>query len=107
MVYSIPAPLTGGVSRWRILADDELSDRLPEVFAPPPEIVPGFMREEVEYAIARRAPIAWNFLSGRNIFGGPVPTSVLATAAKHRRATITDRAMAFLRLHLFDRFGRK
>jgi tRNA(Arg) A34 adenosine deaminase TadA len=59
VVYSIPAPLTGGVSRWRILADDELSDRLPEVFAPPPEIVPGFMRKGAEKALARPAPLAW------------------------------------------------
>jgi tRNA(adenine34) deaminase len=107
VVYAVPAPLTGGVSRWAILSDDELSDRLPEVFAPAPEIVPGFMREEAERALARRAPLAWRFLSGRNIFGGPLPASVLAAAAKHRRASVTDRAMAFLRRHLFDRFGRR
>ncbi len=107
VVYSIPAPLTGGVSRWRILADDELSDRLPEVFAPPPEIVPGCMREEAESALARRAPLAWKFTTGRNVFGGPLPVYVLAATTIRRRATMRGRAMAFLRRHLFDRFGRK
>ncbi len=45
VVFGVPAPLTGGLTRWNILADTKLSDTLPEVFAPPPEIVPGFMRE--------------------------------------------------------------
>ena len=54
VVFGVPAPLTGGVSRWNILGDTELSDKLPEVFAPPPEIVPGFMREQIEAALARK-----------------------------------------------------
>ena len=54
VVFGVPAPLTGGVTRWNILADTKLSNVLPEVFAPPPEIVPGFMREEIEFS--DRAP---------------------------------------------------
>ena len=53
VVFGVPAPLTGGVTRWNILTDTKLSNVLPEVFAPPPEIVPGFMREEIESAIDR------------------------------------------------------
>ena len=49
VVFGVPAPLTGGMTRWNILADTKLSDILPEVFAPPPEIVPGFMREQIEF----------------------------------------------------------
>lgn len=77
VVFGIPAPLTGGLSRWNILADAELSKTLPEVFAPPPDIVAGFMRQQAEAAIARRTPIAWDFIRARNIFGGPLPAHLL------------------------------
>ena len=70
VVFGVPAPLTGGLSRWNILADVELSSTLPEVFAPPPEIVPGFTHEQVEAAMAKRTPITWEFIRARNIFGG-------------------------------------
>ena len=105
VVYGIPAPLTGGMSRWNILADTELSRRLPEVFAPPPEIVAGFLREELESALARSAPLAWDFIRARNIFGGPLPSHILPPAAVAGR--MTGAVGSFLRRHLFDRFGRR
>jgi tRNA(adenine34) deaminase len=106
VVYGVHAPLTGGLSRWNILADRGLSDNLPEVFAPPPEIVSGFMREPIEAAIASRFPLAWDFIRVRNIFGGPLPPHVLA-APKLPQATARDRVMSFLRRHLFDHLGRR
>jgi tRNA(adenine34) deaminase len=107
VVYGVPAPLTGGYSRWNILADTELSDKVPEVFAPPPEIVAGFMREQIEAAIARSSPLVWDFISARNIFGGPVPSRLLGFTAAPRPQTFRDRLMAFLRPRLFDYFGRR
>jgi tRNA(adenine34) deaminase len=106
VVFGVPAPLTGGVSRWNILADTELSERLPEVFAPPPEIVPGFMREQIEAALARRNPLIWDFIRHRNIFGGPLPSHVLTSTASRQKTKAYDVVMSFLRRHLFDYFGR-
>ncbi len=107
VVYGIPAPLTGGMSRWNILADTGLSDVLPEVFAPPPEIVGGFMVDEIEAAIAKRSPLVWDFIRARNIFGGPLPSRVLQQSPVRPRNHFRDRVMSFLRRHLFDYFGRK
>jgi tRNA(adenine34) deaminase len=107
VVYAMQAPLTGGVTRWNILADTKLSDRLPEVFARPPEIVPGFMREEAETAMAHRAPVVWHFMHTRNIFGGPLPTEILARLAAPHSNGPWQRIMSFLRRRFFDRFGRK
>lgn len=106
VVYGVPAPLTGGMSRWNILADKELSERLPEVFAPPPEIVAGFMREQIEAAIASRYPIAWEFIRARNMFGGPLPPHVVqATGAGNK--PVRETLMSLLRRSIFDYFGRK
>jgi tRNA(adenine34) deaminase len=107
VVYGIPAPLTGGMSRWNILADKELSDRLPEVFAPPPEIVAGFMREQIENAIASRYPIAWQFIHARKMFGGPLPSHVIQSTGIGRKKRVRDRIMSLLRRRLFDYFGRQ
>lgn len=107
VVYGMQAPLTGGVTRWNILADTRLSDILPEVFAPPPEIMPGFMREEVEAAIARRTPLVWDFVRARNIFGGPLPHHILGPARAERKHGLREQAMSFLRRWVFDYFGRR
>jgi len=106
VVFGVPAPLTGGVTRWNILADTKLSNILPEVFAPPPEIVSGFMREEIESAIARRVPLAWEFIRARNIFGGPVPAQIVTPEIAQRRGGFRQHAMSFLRRWVFDYFGR-
>jgi len=107
VVYGMPSPLMGGVTRWNILGDTMLSNTLPEVFAPPPQIVPGFMREQVEAAIAHRMPIIWEFMRARNIFGGPLPPKILALTAAHHAPNIQQRLMSLLRRRLFDYFGHK
>jgi hypothetical protein len=71
VVFGVAAPLSGGVTRWNILADTKLSDTVPEVFAPPPQIVPGFMREQIESAITRRALLVWEVIRARNILAVP------------------------------------
>jgi tRNA(adenine34) deaminase len=107
VVFGIPAPLTGGMSRWNILADNELSDRLPEVFAPPPEIVAGFMSKQIEAAIASRYPVAWEFIRARKMFGGPLPSHVFQSTETGRKERLRDTAMSMLRRGIFDYFGRK
>jgi tRNA(adenine34) deaminase len=107
VVFGVPAPLTGGLTRWNILADAKLSDTLPEVFAPPPEIVSGFMRDQIEAAIARRTPLAWEFIRARNIFGGPMPAEILTQLKAPRGRGFRQRLMSILRPRLFDYFGRK
>jgi tRNA(adenine34) deaminase len=107
VVFGLPAPLTGGVTRWNILGDTVLSDKLPEVFAPPPQIVPGFMRQQIEAAIARRAPLAWEVIRARNIFGGPLPEETLMRTAAPSDRGLGQRLMTVLRRRLFDYFGRR
>jgi len=69
----------------------------------PPEIVEGFMSEQIEATIASRYPLAWEFIRVRNIFGGPLPSHVVLGREKRRR----ERLMSVMRRGLFDYFGRK
>src|SRR3954452_19067717 len=59
VVYGLTSPHMGGVSKWPVLTDRDISDAMPEVFAEPPEIVAGFMAAEAEEAL-----LQWNPMTG-------------------------------------------
>jgi len=68
VVYGLRSPLMGGHSRWNILLDTNLSTVVPEVFLPPPEIVPGFLQDEVEAVFNRWNPLIWQVIKARRVF---------------------------------------
>ena len=39
VVYSISSPMMGGISKWNILRDTEISNMIPEVFGSVPEVI--------------------------------------------------------------------
>ncbi len=41
VVYAIGSPVMGGDTKWNILQDDHMTDRLPQVFGVVPEVVSG------------------------------------------------------------------
>jgi tRNA(adenine34) deaminase len=103
VVYALSSPHMGGVSKWPVMTDENLSRKIPEVFAPPPEIVAGFMAEEAEAAIRDWSPIAARVLERRELFRAPEST----VAVKQSTDGPTHRIMAALRRVFFDRFGRR
>jgi tRNA(adenine34) deaminase len=68
VVYGLHSPHMGGVSRWNVLDDEQLSNKMPEVFDPPPEIVGGFMAQEVEQALLGWNPVFWGAVMARGLF---------------------------------------
>lgn len=97
VLYALRSPHMGGVSKWPVMTDEDLSDTIPEVFAPPPEIIAGFMAAEADDALTKWNPLVWGV-----IVPGP-----LATIRTTRSRTLPQRALALLRRAVFDRFGRK
>ena len=111
VVYGLSSPVMGGHSRWDILGDELLSSKMPEVFAPPPEIAVDFLSDEAADAFRRAAPIAWAYVCSRDCFvvapAGPRwPPPDPERERKLRRPRAAEKAMRLLRLLLFDRFGR-
>jgi len=102
VVYALRSPHMGGVSKWSVLTDEDLSDTIPEVFAPPPEIIAGVMAQEAEDALLRWNPVMWGPVKARGLFVAGPQTVVRAA----RRRGVWQGALAFLRRTLFDRFGR-
>lgn len=102
VLFGMPSPVMGGLSRWNILGDTGLSERIPEVFAPPPDIVTCFLQHEAEAALRKWNPIAFEVMRSRGIFGGPLPDNVLVDPP--RKTTLKDE-MRGLRRNFFDHFG--
>jgi tRNA(adenine34) deaminase len=108
VVFALASPLMGGTSRWDVLQDDGLSGSMPEVFAPAPEVVGGFLADEADALLRQTAPMMWVASRQRGLFvredanrlsrPSPRPEGMLGAAKA--------RAMDLLRRRVFDRFSR-
>jgi tRNA(adenine34) deaminase len=105
VVYAMGSPIMGGASRWDILGDCELSDRMPEVFAPPPDLLREFMAAEAVASLRRGSPATWAFLRSRKLIGGG-PAAAAGERPSAGPAGIMVWLMRVLRNNFFDRFGR-
>src|SRR3954468_8617940 len=101
VVYGLTSPHMGGVSKWPVLTDRDISDAMPEVFAAPPQILAGFMAQEAEKALLEASPVIGRAMKARGLFVAP-QVAVEATRAR----TLRERVMGLLRRAVFDRFGR-
>jgi tRNA(adenine34) deaminase len=59
----------GGLSKWNVLRDNELSRMMPEAFGPAPEVVVGLMQREAEKIWWRWNPLIWAVIKHRGCFG--------------------------------------
>lgn len=77
VVFSIGSPLMGGLSKWNVLRDTQLSHAMPEVFGPVPEVIAGLLRDEAEKVWQTWNPLFWaviknrRYLGGESFLGGP------------------------------------
>ncbi len=106
VVYGLSSPHMGGMTKWNILGDTDLSKSMPEVYAPPPEVVSGYMEGEAEQALIEWHPLVARIIRHRGLFGSAPRehTEVLSAQQPYRR---DSRLLAFLRRHFFDFFGRR
>ncbi len=75
VVFSISSPIMGGLSKWNVLRDVELSHALPEVFGPVPEVIVGLLRQEAEKVWQAWNPVFWAVIKSRGYLGGAAGTS--------------------------------
>jgi tRNA(adenine34) deaminase len=107
VVYALRSPHMGGVSKWNVLTDEDLSKTMPEVFDPPPEIIAGFMTQEVDRALLKWNPLVWGVIRERHLFvAGPLETVHSRQPETEPQWKLSRLLLAFLRRTVFDRFGR-
>lgn len=100
VVFAIGSPMMGGLSRWNVLRDRQLSQVMPEVFGPVPEVIAGLARHEAEKVWRGWNPMIWAAIKYRGCFGHDnVPADVRYLDAIPERAGLLRRLFVRRRKH--------
>lgn len=75
VIFAISSPMMGGLSKWNVLRDTELSQAMPETFGPVPEVVAGLLLREAERVWWKWNPLIWAVIKHRGCFGRRVSTN--------------------------------
>jgi tRNA(adenine34) deaminase len=71
VAYALGSPVMGGLSKWNILRDDGVSDRIPQIFGAVPEVVSGILLHEAQQAWRDWNPLAWQMIKLRGLLTEP------------------------------------
>jgi tRNA(adenine34) deaminase len=69
VVFAMTSPMMGGLSKWNVLRDIEISNVMPEAFGPVPETVAGLLRRDAEQVWQKWNPVIWTIVKHRGCFG--------------------------------------
>jgi tRNA(adenine34) deaminase len=86
VVYALSSPVMGGFSKWNILRDDEMSVRMPQIFAAVPEVVSGVLAHEAQQAWRDWNPLAWQMIKLRGLLTDPRPQEHVHVRPAHSRS---------------------
>ena len=59
VVYAISSPMMGGLSKWNVLGDSQISDVMPQVFGERPDVSAGLLYREAAAVWRAWNPIYW------------------------------------------------
>ena len=99
-MYGLKSSLMDGPSRWNILSDTDLSNMLPEVLLRAPEIVSGFLQNEVEALFQQWNPLIWHVIKASGIF---VSDAGAGDARSSSPGGFMAKLTSLLRTRLIDR----
>jgi len=69
VAFAITSPAMGGLSKWNVLADHDISERMPQYFRRPPEVIAGLLAAEAEQAWREWNPLIWAVIKRRGCLG--------------------------------------
>jgi tRNA(adenine34) deaminase len=75
VVFAMRSPFMGGLSRWNILRDTEISNAMPEAFGDVPEVTAGVLVLEAEKVWRDWNMLAWGVIRYRGLLDRPPQTS--------------------------------
>ncbi len=97
VVYAISSPMMGGLSKWNVLGDNEISNVMPEVFGEVPEVAAGLQYREAAAVWRKWNPVFWLGIRFRGCLADPAKDDAHLTlqARQHTRRRLR-RLLAFL-----------
>jgi tRNA(adenine34) deaminase len=104
VVFSLKSPYMGGFSRWNVLGDDIMSQKMRETFGSVPEVIEGVLAREVEQSWRAWNPIIWRVIKSRGCFvaeenhrahpAAPRRSATIRTFFSDLRGKLADRLLA-------------
>jgi tRNA(adenine34) deaminase len=104
VVFSLKSPYMGGFSRWNVLGDETMSQKMRETFGSVPEVLEGVLAHEVARSWRAWNPIIWRVIKGRGCFvveddhrthpAAPRRSARVWTFFSDLRVKLADRLMA-------------
>ena len=79
VVYAISSPMMGGLSKWNVLGDNEISNVMPEVFGDTPEVAAGLHYREAAAVWRKWNPIFWLGIRFRGCLAEPADSTASLT----------------------------
>jgi tRNA(adenine34) deaminase len=67
VVFALASPVMGGLTKWNILRDDDMSGRMAQVFDAAPEVVGGVLAQEAKQAWQDWSPLGWEMIRLRGL----------------------------------------
>jgi len=108
VVFGLSSPHMGGLSKWNVLSDSDICTVMPEAFAPPPEILSGYMANEAQKALMEWNPLVASAIKRRGVFEAqPTITSTDVQSCAVQSPGVRRSVWRFLRRNVFDYFGRR
>ena len=97
VVYAISSPMMGGLSKWDVLGDNEISNVMPEVFGDAPEVAAGLQYREAAAVWRKWNPVFWLGIRFRGCLADPAKDNAHLTlqARRHNRRPLR-RLLVFL-----------
>jgi tRNA(adenine34) deaminase len=106
VIFGLRSPVMGGHSRWNILMDRSLSSVVPEVFAPPPYVLAGCLRQEVRELCRSQHPLAWHLIEGHRIFVAEADGTETTAANPEPPLRWKQQVTSWVRGQILDRLWR-
>jgi tRNA(adenine34) deaminase len=86
VVYAISSPMMGGLSKWNVLGDVEISNVMPEVFGEKPEVAAGLHYREAAAVWRKWNPAFWLGIRLRGCLADPAKDDAYLTLqVRHSR----------------------
>ena len=91
VIYALSSPVMGGHTKWNVLRDTQVSNVIPEVFGPVPEVIVGLHSKEAADVWRKWNPFIWAIIKRRGCFGP------ISAANDHERLEAIRPAYGWLR----------
>jgi tRNA(adenine34) deaminase len=95
VVYSISSPMMGGLSKWGVLSDREISDVMPQVFGRAPDISAGLMYRDAAAIWRSWNPLFWFGIRLKGCLAESNNDAMAALQTRPARKSLLKRLVAF------------